>query len=209
MNKLVCAHASSADSGTDTSPHVCMARRPAAVREQRSTQLGTFSPCLFCMLFKPWLWGMFNDWFIWENNTGEKWHLPLSTVSFLLHSLTCSLEICTRVYFLSKRKQVSAHDCLCTLSALHALTGFLRVQDRLCSPCPFQRHNGESRLWLEISLESSSVFGSPCCSVLLQDPGTIGTIRHAVLFEQQYLVTMERLRQLLYVLCNRTNGSHS
>lgn len=52
------------------------------------------------------------------------------------------------------------------------------------------------------------MFDSPCF-VLLEVPVTIGTIRHAVLFEQQYLVTMEQLRQLLYVLCNRTNGSHS
>lgn len=128
---------------------------------------------------------------------------------FFLHLLICSLEICTRVYFLSKRKQDCAHDCLCTLSALHAWIGFLGVQDQFFSLCPVQRHNEESRLWLEISLESSPVFGSPCCSVLLRDPGTIGTIRHAVQFEQQYLVTMEQLRQLLYVLCNGTNGSHS
>lgn len=51
--------------------------------------------------------------------------------------------------------------------------------------------------------------GSPSCFVLLRVPGTIGTIRQAVLFEQQYLVTMEQLRQLLYILWNRTNGSHS
>lgn len=53
------------------------------------------------------------------------------------------------------------------------------------------------------------MLGSPSCFVLLKDPGAIGTIKYAEVFEQQYLLTMKQLRQLLYVLCDRTNGSHS
>lgn len=53
------------------------------------------------------------------------------------------------------------------------------------------------------------MLGSPRCFVLLKDPGTMGTIRHSEVFEQQYPLTMQQLRQLQYVLCNRTNGSHS
>lgn len=115
MNELLWAHASSADSGTDTSPRVCMARRPAAVREQRSTQLGTFSPCLFCMLLKPWLWGMFNDWFIWENNTGEMTSPSFNNEFFtsLTNLFPWNLHSC----LLSEQKKAS----LCPWLPLHTI----------------------------------------------------------------------------------------
>lgn len=139
--------------------------------------------------------------------SGEKGHLPLSAVSFLLHLLTCSLEICTHVYFAGEIKQVCPHYYLCTVFDLYARTGFFRITESVLFPVSSLQ--SQFGLWWEKSLESSPVFGSPCCFILLQEPGTIDTIRHTVLFEQHYLVTMEQLRQLLYVLCNRTNGSHS
>lgn len=36
--------------------------------------------------------------------------------------------------------------------------------------------------------------------VLLKNPGTIGKIKYTGVFEQQYLLTVEKLIQLLYVL---------
>lgn len=150
---------------------------------------------------------MFNGWFLSENNTGEKGHLPLSAVRFLLHLLPFSIELCTHVHLVGERKQICAHDYLYTTFTLYAQIGFSRITGSVVFPVSSLER--QQRRWVVVGGISGeqSLFGSPCF-VLLQDPGTIGTIRHAELFEQQYIVTMEQLRQLLYVLCNRTNGSH-
>lgn len=100
------------------------------------------------MLLKQEIWGMFNDWFLHENNTGEKGHLPLSAVSVLLHLLPCSLEICTHVYFVGERKQVSAHDYLCTVFALYVRTGFFRITESVLFPVSSLER--QQRVWVVV-----------------------------------------------------------
>jgi len=67
-----------------------MARRSMAMHEQYSTHLVMFFAVFFCTPLERELWG--NDWFLYENSTGEKGHLILSAVRFFcfVYWLACS-----------------------------------------------------------------------------------------------------------------------
>lgn len=109
-NKLLCAHAFGAGLRHRHVP-VCVARRPASVHEQRSIHLPHPLILSACCLSQSY--GLCLTIASSRKTTREKWHLPLSTGSFLA-SLTGTFPWNLHLSLLC------AHDCLC-IPCLHQL----------------------------------------------------------------------------------------
>lgn len=147
MNKLIYDRASSEGRSPLPRPWVCawpgdadaslgpwrMARRPMAGHEQHSTHLVMFLYCLFCTLLEQELWG--KDWFLHENNTGEKGHLPLSAVSFFTYWLAPFKFALMSTLWVKANKSLRMTAFAQYLLCMHG-QGFLGLQDQFCSLCP-------------------------------------------------------------------------
>lgn len=124
---------------------VCMARRRWCIPGSRAhgqetngrARAAQYTSChvyfLFCTLLEQELWG--KDWFLYENNTGEKGHLPLSAVSFFTYWLAPFKFTLMSTLWVKANKSLRMTAFAQYLLCMHG-QGFLGLQDQFCSLCP-------------------------------------------------------------------------